>query len=251
MITTSKQHQHLVPDPRWLPLIDGLIHHTSTTELNLATFELGGQSWKDLPRTIGPSARSRALRLVFNDGGAIDVQPWELFSKDGRHLDSAQAVTLNAVRRAWRAVVESFGSAVLKERYILFGRFDDFRAEFEQIPSDHWLLYNIMDWSTGRAIAPDGCEVWSIHVYCPTLENPRLGRKRSYDRDQVAGEIRRLFHKLGRYGPDKEPGWQTRADLEEQIAQFLLNTTGQTPAKSTLQGLVKEALRALEAEKPN
>jgi hypothetical protein len=69
-----------------------------------------------------------------------------------------------------------------------------------------------------------------------------------YNQDQVNGEVRRLFREFGPCGADKEEGWKTRADLQERIAQFLENTAGQSPSKSTLQDLVKKALLAIKAE---
>jgi hypothetical protein len=244
---TGKQEPHLTPDRKWLPLLDGLIHHASTTAIEFASVEMGNQRWSDLPRAIKPSTRFRSIALVFNDGGAVEVEPWELLRDEVLPSNPAQRATLNAVRQAWRVMTESFGSAISSGRYALYGR-SDLNAGFAPIPPDDWVLYRVVDWSSGRAIAPDGREVWSIHTLFPRGPKPQSGRKPVYDQDQINGEVRRLLRKFGPYGPDKEQDWQTRADLEERVAQFLFDTLGQSPAKSTLQDRVKRALAAIEAE---
>jgi hypothetical protein len=124
---------------------------------------------------------------------------------------------------------------------------NDVNAAFELIPKDHWRLYRVTSWLTGEAIAPDGRKAWSIQALCEPISKSPAGRRPTYDQDQVNGEVRRLYRQFGGpYGPKKEPGWQTRADLEKYIAQFLENTIGQSPAKSTLQDLTKKAIKAVK-----
>ena len=146
-------------------------------------------------------------------------------------------------------MLESFACAVDRGRYKLFARLNDVSAGFEPIAKDHWRLYQVTSWLTGEAISPDGRRAWSIQVLCEPVSKSPAGRKPKYDRDQVVGEVRRLYREFGGpYGRDKQPGCQTRADLENRIADFLLATMGEVPSKSTLQDLAKAAIEAIKGK---
>ena len=75
-----------------------------------------------------------------------------------------------------------------------------------------------------------------------------LGRPPIYDRDQVYAAVKRAVKKKGFPEHGGEPGWQSEADLQKEIGDFLLATEGNEPAKSTLQKLVKEAVEKLKRE---
>jgi hypothetical protein len=248
MVTHDNRELQSEPDPKWRPLADTIFFHTHATTLDAGqccfTYDF---QWSNTPASIELGVGSRTFKLTFNDGRAIEALPWELLKGEKLPLKGLpKIVALNAVRSAWLHMQESFASAISQGQYKVFARLDDFRAPFAALPRDHWRLYRVTDWSTGVAIAPDGQQIWSIH--CESVVKPQSGRKPVYDQDQVDGEVRRLFRQYGPIGSGKEPGWQTHSDLQERIAQFLFDTSGQSPAKSTLQHLVKRALEAVKAE---
>lgn len=248
MVKPDRRNLQLEPDPKWRPLADAIFLHTHTTTLDSGrccfTYDY---PWSNAPASIEHELSSRTFNLTFNDGRVIEALPWDLLNGEKLPLMGLpKIIALNAVGSAWLHMQETFASAISEGRYKVFARLDDFRAPFGALPRDHWRLYRVTDWSTGAAIAPDGQRIWNIH--CQSLVKPQSGRKPIYDQDQVTGKVRRLFRELGPLGDDKKPEWQTRADLEEHIAQFLFDTSGQSPAKSTLQNLVKKALETVQAE---
>jgi hypothetical protein len=238
------------PDPRWRPLTDAVFDQTFTApfafDQNRFVFEY---FWANAPATIELVPVSRTFLLTLNDGGSIQLPPWELLKSENLSANALAAVVArNAILAVWELMLERFAASVCEGRYRLFARHDDFRAAFQPIPRDHWRLYRVTDWSTGAATAPDGRMVWSTHALCQSVVKSPSGRKPIYDQDLVNGEVRRLFRDLGPYGLRRERGWQTRADLQERIAQYLLNTGGQCPSKSVLQKLAKRALATFDAE---
>ena len=248
MITHDNRELQIEPDPKWRPLADAIFFHTHTTTLDAGQccFTHDFQ-WSNTPASIELGLSSRTFKLTFNDGRVIDAPPWELLKGEKLPLIGLpKIVALNTVRSAWLHMQESFASAISEGQYKVFARLDDFRAPFAALPRDHWRLYHVTDWSTGVAIAPDDQQIWNIHCLSPVKS--QAGRKPFYDQDQVNAKVRRLFRERGPYGPDRDAGWQTRADLEEQVAQFLFKTCGQSPVKSTLQILVQKARKAVEAE---
>jgi hypothetical protein len=250
MVKPDKRGQQIEPDPKWRPLVDAIFFHNYANELasGQAYFKFD-YPWSNAPAAVELDIGSRAFKLSFNDGRVIELPPWELLKSENLPANGLVAAAAHdAVRTSWQFMLERFASAVSDGQYRLFARLDDFRASFEPIPRDHWPIYQVNNWSTGVATAQDGRKAWNIQVLGQSLGKSQSGRKPIYDQDQINGEVRRLFRKLGPYGSDKEAGWQTRADLEGRIAQFLVDTTGQSPAKSTLQSLAKKALDAITVE---
>jgi hypothetical protein len=250
MVKRDKHNLQVEPDPNWQPLADAIFSYAHANELNdgQACFQFD-YKWADAPSTIELDLASRKFQLKLNDGRVFQQIPWDLRENLPRGALLA-ALTQKAVSTTWRHMVERFSAAVSAGKFNLFARFDSFRAPFEPIPKDHWCLYRVTNWSTGAAIAPDDRQIWNVHGYVQAAVKSGAGRKPIYDQDQINGEVRKLFRLYGRYGPDQEIRWRTRADLEERIAQYLFDSKGQTPSKSLLQDRVKKALEAVKSEFP-
>lgn len=247
MSTKAKRKAQVGPDPKWRSLTDAIFDENELVSgENFFRFDY---RWTDAPAVIELQRKSRTFKLSFNDGNILQLPPWELLKDENLPANPvAGAFAFKAVKAVWELMLERFAASVLDGRLELFARPDNFRAAFEPIPHDHWRFYHITDWSTGSATDPNGRQVWSIHASRLSLGKSTSGRKPTYNQDQVNGEVRRLFREFGPYGPDKEEGWRTRADLQEKIAQFLVNTMGQNPSKSTLQKLTILALEAIKLD---
>src|ERR1700682_5344403 len=233
MVKPNSRRPKVEPDPKWRPLVDAIFLHTYANDL------ASGQDcfrfdyrWSNAPAAIEVFPGSRSFKLIFNDGRVIELRPWKIQEWENLRITGlAAAIAHKAVLTTWQFMLERFASAVSEGRYALFARLDDLRAPFEPIARDHWPNLQVNDWSTGVATAADGRQVWNIHVLGVSPVKRRIGRTPIYDQDQINGEVRRLFRKFGPFGAGKERGWQTRTDLQERIAQFLLNTSGQSPSK--------------------
>jgi hypothetical protein len=250
MVRNGNRGTQCEPDPRWRPLADAVFDQNFIAPVafdqNVFAFDY---PWANAPATIELVPASRTFLLTLNDGGTIQLPPWQLLKSEILSANALAAVVAhNAVLAVWELMLERFAASVSEGRYRLFARQDDFRAAFQPIPRDHWRLYCVTDWSTGAATAPDGRMVWSTHALCQSVVKSTSGRKPTYDQDLVNGEVRRLFRDFGPFGLQNEPGWRTRADLQERIAQYLLNTMGKCPAKSVLQDIARRALATLNAE---
>jgi hypothetical protein len=248
MIRPAKKILQNEPHPKWRSVVDAIFLHTNEMASGRSRFVFDYR-WSNAPASIELDHGSRSFRLSFNDGKLIQLPPWELLKEENLPVDAlVGAFAYKSVLATWELMLERFAASVSAGEYRLFARFDSFLAAFEPIPRDHWRLYRITDWSTGSATGPDNRQAWNVHAFRQPLVKSPSGRKPLYNQDQVNGEVRRLFRKFGPYGADKEKGWKTRADLQERIAQFLENTAGQSPSKSTLQVLVKKAMLASEAD---
>jgi hypothetical protein len=248
MVKTTKKNLQVEPDPKWRPLADAIFFHADKMASDHDHF-LFDFRWSNAPAAIHIDRRSRTFKLSFNDGSVIQLPPWELLKSENLPANAlVAAFTYKSVLTIWELMLKRFAASVAQGQYRLFARLDNFRAAFEPVPRDHWRLYRITNWSTGSATGPDDRRAWNIHAFRQPLVKSPSGRKPLYNQDQVNGEVRRLFREFGPCGADKEEGWKTRADLQERIAQFLENTAGQSPSKSTLQDLVKKALLAIKAE---
>jgi hypothetical protein len=243
MVKIAKRRVQVEPDPKWLPVADAVFLHSSREHFTLS------YRWSNAPRAIEVDHGSRTFRLHFNDGGVIQLPPWEFLKDDDEPQNGlAGAFVFWSVSEVWNLLIQRFARSVSEGHYKLFGRPETLQAAFEPIPRDHWNLYRIADWSNGTASSPDGRCVWSIHACPQSQAKHQSGRPSIYDQETVDDEVRRLFRCFGRYGREKEKGWRVRADLEDRIAQFLSHRTGQVPVKSTLQDLVKKALLKIDAE---
>jgi hypothetical protein len=250
MVKNGNRGEQGEPDKRWRPLADAVFDQSFRTTLdsgqNVFAFDY---RWTNAPATIELVPASRAFLLTLNDGETIQLPPWQLLKSENQSANALAAVMAhNAVLAVWELMLERFAVSVSEGRCRLFARPDDFRAAFQPIPSDHWRHFRVTDWSTGAATSPDGRLIWSLHALYQSAVKSPSGRKPTYDQELVNGEVRRLFRDLGPFGLHNESGWRTRADLQERIAQYLLNTVGQCPSKSILQKLAKQALATLNAE---
>jgi hypothetical protein len=70
-----------------------------------------------------------------------------------------------------------------------------------------------------------------------------------YHYDQIKGEAFRQFKQRGLPSRDGDKGWQTRTDLEKVIEDFCDTLYERRPAKSTLQGYAKRAIKDWQADK--
>jgi hypothetical protein len=75
----------------------------------------------------------------------------------------------NAIRQAtglvWRQLIlRHFDRLVSERAVLLYARFKEVTASFEQLPADVWSLLEVIDWQNGIAVAPDRTTYWSIHV---------------------------------------------------------------------------------------
>jgi hypothetical protein len=248
MVRTENRIPLSEPDPRWQPLADAVFsynfEHILASGEDHFTFAF---RWSDAPAAIELVPATRDFRLIFNDGKIIELPPWQLMNSENLPVRGpAAGLAYNAISTTWGFMLDRFRSAVSDGQHMLFGRFDDLHADFRPIPRDHWCHYHVTDWSTGTASVPGNRQVWNIHTFRRPLVKPPSGRPPVYDQEQIEGEVRRLFRRFGNYGSGKELGWRTRADLEERVAQFLVETVGQSPAKSTLQNRVKKALETIK-----
>jgi hypothetical protein len=249
MVETNQRKTLIEPESNLRPLADAIFSNAYIDLLKSGhgffKFDL---PWTNAPASVELEVDSHVFRLQFNDGRLVQGTPWDLLERQILPGNLPSFVAHNAIRAVWEKMLESFASAVARGRHRLFARLGDVNAAFEPIPKDHWRHYRVTSWLTGEAIAPDGRKAWSMHVLSEQISRSPAGRKPVYDQDQVNGEVRRLYRELGPYGPNEERGWQTRADLEGRVAQFLLATMGQIPSKSTLQELVKKAEQAVKAD---
>jgi hypothetical protein len=231
------------PAPGWVPLACAVFSHPGPS-----CFEFDFP-WTNAPASIELDVDALVFQLKFKDGRLVQGSPWDLMESPVFQSGLPSLVAYKAIWTVWDVMCESFARAVDRSHYKLFARLNDVNAGFEPIAQDHWRLYRVTSWLTGEATAPDGRKAWSIQALSKSISKSPAGRKPKYDRDQVVGEVRRLYREFGGpYGLDKEPGWQTRTDLENRIADFLSTTTGDVPAKSTLQDLAKAAIEAIKDE---
>jgi hypothetical protein len=247
MVKIAKQRLQLEPDPKWQPIADAIFLHAGETSSSVENFRFNFR-WSDAPAAIAVHHGSRIFELTFNDSRVLRLPPWEFFKDENLPPGFAGAFVYRSVSEVWDLMVQRFARSVSEGHFKLFGRPQTFRAAFEPIPRDHWDLYHITDWFSGSALGPDGRQIWNIHASRPSVGKSKAGRKPIYDQDPINALVRRLYRDLGPFGPDKEKGWRTATDLQEKIAQFLVNTVGQCPAKSVLQKQAARAIEAIEAD---
>jgi hypothetical protein len=247
-----KEHKSQITGSGWVPLSQAIFECFWKDELENGANQIHLQYRSQFaPRTLAINTTAQTLRLVLSDGSVFEGPPWEFLSITERLPGNAVAAALlhKCVGEVWSAMNDAFGKKVSSSTVSLFARMDDFRAEFVPIPSDHWSFYKVTDWKNGAAIARDGRVIFSIHAkFANVTGSGSAGRRPTYDQDQVNGEVKRRIKEKGVPGRDRESGWQSEADLQAAVADFLRNTTGKIPVKSTLQRLVKNALNELKSE---
>jgi hypothetical protein len=175
---------------------------------------------------------------------------WRPFDIEMR--DHSAIPGLNMIRMteaAWNQLVAKFNEGVAEGEIALCARVDHYGAPFTAIPSDVWPLFSITNWKAGTAFGPEGARLWSVHAeILPHRTRARAGAKPTYDQDEINAVVKRELKKRGgRPTPNGDLGWQSEADLQSVVADWLLRTMGKVPAKSTLQILVKKALSTIPA----
>ncbi|WP_342711279.1 hypothetical protein AAFG13_04780 [Bradyrhizobium sp. B124] len=248
MIKTTREALRARPDPKWRSVADAVFLEFSELSPNQRRFSLDYR-WTNAPVSVDVDSASRTFKVSFRNGGAIQLPPWELLKAENLPENAlVAALVFKSVSAIWHSMIDQFAASVVEGNYRLFGRLDDPRSGFEEIPCDHWRLYRVTDWLAGSGTGPEQRRAWSLHALRQSLLKVSSGRKPVYDQDLVNDEVQRLFKTHGRFGPGKKKGWRTRADLEERIAQFFYNKLRKSPSKSVLQKLAARGIEAYEAK---
>ena len=164
--------------------------------------------------------------------------------------EAFQQRVLRGTIAVWRDdMLARFNRAASEGSILLYGRFEKMGSPFVRLPPDIWPQVEVHDWEKGNAKAGDGTDIWSIHAgtVAPSPSS-RAGRKPVYDQDYINAKVLEAVKKMGFPTPNGEIGWQSAADVGRLVRDFCLETKGQEPAISTVQGFVRKALIAAKAK---
>jgi hypothetical protein len=203
--------------------------------------------------------------FVTPSGGLYATHPWKILEVIRRKVPSPTGPppmsdheaflqrVLTATCAVWRDdILAEFDRKAAGGSIKLYGRLEKTTSPFVRVAPDIWLQVEVHDWINGNARAADATDIWSIHSDAGIISRSSTsGRKPTYDQSEVNGEVKRRIKEKGFPLRNGEPGWQSEADLQDAVANFLRNTTGKVPVKSTLQRLVKNALICIKAEADN
>jgi len=122
-----------------------------------------GPPWAILGK-VGDSAVKSDPQLpaeaLFNKIGFVRTRDEDAM-RDAKRLD--------AVRRATGLVfhqfmLRAFDRAISAKRVLIYARVKSATAPLQQLPSDVWLILEVLDWGTGMAHDPQGVLYFSIHA---------------------------------------------------------------------------------------